>query len=142
MGLLSDATGIGALGDAVSSIVNHFFPDKTQQEKDQAALELQGIMNQFNLTKGQIDVDQAEAASTDKWQHWRGAMGWVCVVAMAWHYIGLPIFQYIAALGVVVHALGAIPAPPDLNTAELSTILMGMLGLGGMHMYQTIKTAN
>lgn len=34
-------TGIGEVATAVSDIVDHFFPDKTQAEKDQIALQLQ-----------------------------------------------------------------------------------------------------
>jgi hypothetical protein len=141
-GILSDATGIGALGSAVEGIVNHFFPDKTQEEKDKAALELQTLMAQFNLTSAQIGVDQAEAASGDRWQHWRGALGWVCVFSFAWHYVGLPLFGYVAALGVQMHLFGGIPIPPALDISELYPLLMGMLGLGAMHTYQTVKAAN
>ncbi len=138
-GILSDVSGIGALGDAVQGIVNHFFPDKTQQEKDQAAIELQTLMNQFNLTKGQIDVDQAEAASTDKLQHWRGFLGWVCTAAFAWHYVGLEVFQYVAAVGVANHWFASMPQPPALDISELYPLLMGMLGLGAMHVTERVK---
>lgn len=139
MGLLNDMTGIGALAGAASTIINHFFPDKTQEEKDALTKEMQEMMNSQNLTLAQLDVDKAEAQSSDPMQHWRGALGWVCVAAFGWHYVGLPVFQYLAAVGVQMHWMQAVPTPPDLNTAELSTILMGMLGLGGMHVAERIK---
>lgn len=134
-----DALGIGAVGDAVTAIVNHFFPDKTQQEKDQAANELQVLMNQFNLTKAQIDVDDDEAKNTDPLQHWRGMLGWVCTAAFAWHYVCYPLFQYVASCLVAAHLLAAVPIPPDLDVEELYPLLLGMLGLGTMHTVQAIK---
>ena len=134
-----DITGIGALADAASSIINHFFPDKTQEEKDKLTVEMQTMMNEQNLTLAQLQIDNSEAQSTDPMQHWRGALGWVCVLAFGWHYVGLQVFQYIMAVGVQQGWVHALPAPPDLNTAELSTVLMGMLGLGGMHVAERIK---
>jgi hypothetical protein len=133
-----DITGIGAAADAVSSIINHFFPDKTQEEKDRLALEMQGVMNARNLTLAQLDIDKAEAQSSDPLQHWRGALGWVCVAAFAWHYVGLPVFQYGAAALVSYGWAKAIPAPPDLNYGELTTILYAMLGIGTLHAGQMI----
>jgi hypothetical protein len=132
-------TGAGELADFATALVGKFFGDKTQQEKDQAALAIQSLANEFNLVKAQTDVDLAEAQSSDRLQHWRGALGWVCVLAFGWHYVGLPIFQYVAAVLVQMKEIAGIPMPPDLNDAALQTVLLGMLGLGAMHVTERIK---
>jgi hypothetical protein len=141
MGLLQDVSGIGEVGSAIEGIVNHFFPDKTQQEKDQAAKDLQGLMNQYNLQAGQLKIDEAEANSSDPLQHWRGALGWVCVYGLAWHFIVLPISEYLMSVLVVLHAIPALPKPPDLNTAELMSLVMTLLGVGTMHVVERVKGA-
>jgi hypothetical protein len=133
-----DVTGIGEVADAAGKIVDKIWPDKTQVEKDQAALQLQAMMAAFNLSKAQVDVDNTEAASTDKLQHWRGALGWVCVFAYAWHFILGPAFSYVVNIIAAAWGIG-IPALPTVDIAPLATLTLGMLGLGGMHMFQQIK---
>lgn len=128
-----DLTGIGTAVAAVSSFVGKFFPDKTQQERDAAALELQQLIADSNIAAAQLAVDQAEATSPDRVNHWRGAIGWVCAFGLAWHYVGLPVLQYGAAVAVVAGWSSRLPAPPDLNASELNTILFAMLGMIGSH---------
>ncbi len=131
MGL--DVTGIGALATAAEGIINHFFPDKTQEEKSRMALELQGMMNNQNLEIAQLDVDKAEAQSSDPLQHWRGGLGWVCVMGYAWNFVGLPLTQAIAS--IIGHPLPL----PSLDIGPLATLTLGMLGLGGLHVAERIK---
>jgi hypothetical protein len=135
-----DLTGLGSVADAVNGIVNHFFPDKTQEEKDKASAELQQMMNTYNLTVSQIDVDKAEASSSDPLQHWRGALGWVCASAYAWHFILSPLFTYVMIFIYDYYGI-KIPALPVLDMGSLSTLTMGMLGLGAMHTYQEVNNA-
>ena len=61
---------------------------------------------------------------------WRPFIGWVCGMALAWHFILLPLCQFgLAVLGITPQAL------PQFDMAALNTILFGMLGLG------TLRTA-
>ena len=141
---MADLTGIGtavtAVGDAVTGIVNHFFGDKTAEEKSQAALELQALMNQYNLIQGQVAVDQTEAASTDRLQHWRGALGWVCVFAYAWQFVLQPIITYIFSIAFLFWGL-KLPALPNIDFNSLEALTLGMLGLAGAHVYGQVKGA-
>lgn len=132
-------TGLGEVADLAKTVVGAIFPDKTDVEKAQIAAQMQATLGQQNLTIAQIGVDQAEAASSDPLQHWRGALGWVCVVAYAWHYVGMPVANYLCGVLVVKQYLAAMPSFPELNTSELSTLLMGMLGLGAMHVTERVK---
>lgn len=108
--------------DAVTSIVNKIWPDKTDTEKAQIAAAVQ-------MVSAQTNIDQAEAQSTDRLQHWRGGLGWVCTVAYLNNFVVVP-----WALACGVHI-------PQLNVESLSTLTMGMLGLGGMHVYQQVKSS-
>ena len=53
---------------------------------------------------------------------WRPSVGWVCSLAFAYHFVAFPIIQTI------------YPDVdfPELDTEPLFTVLMGMLGLGGL----------
>ena len=60
---------------------------------------------------------------------WRPSVGWVCSLAFAYHFIGFPIIRTI------------YPDVdfPELDTEPLFTVLMGMLGLGGLRTFEKIK---
>ncbi|MGH8323467.1 MAG: hypothetical protein ACRETD_06665, partial [Steroidobacteraceae bacterium] len=68
-------------------------------------------------------------------QHWRGGMGWVCVAGYAYNFVLRPL---IGAGCVIAHHPVELPS---LDLTELSVITAGMLGLGGMHVYQQVKGA-
>jgi len=115
-----DLTGIGAAANAAKSILGMIFPDKTEEEKAKLAASLA-------LIQSQTQIDQAEAASTDPLQHWRGGLGWVCTVSYLNNFILVP---WATAFGLHL---------PALDIAPLSALTMGMLGLGGMHVYEQVN---
>ena len=133
MGL--DVTGLGSVADLVTNVVNKFWPDKTQAEKDAAAFQLQQLVIQSELVKGQLAINQAEASSSDPLQHWRGGMGWTCVLAYFWNFVGQPLTITISL------AVGHPVNPPPLDIGPLATITAGMLGLGSLHVAERIKGA-
>ncbi|MHB9838522.1 3TM-type holin [Paraburkholderia terrae] len=112
--------------DLANTIVSRIWPDKTQQEQQQLAAVL-------SMVQGQMAINQAEAQSTDPLQHWRGGLGWVCVMGYAWNYV----------LSGLVVTIGSLLNHPivvqKMDMSELSTLTLGMLGLGGMHVYQQVK---
>lgn len=112
--------------DLASTIVGKIWPDKTAQEQQ----ELAGMLAQLTA---QTDIDKAEAASVDPLQHWRGGMGWVCVAAYAWNFVGEPLATTAATL------LGHPVTLPQLDIGPLSTLTLGMLGLGGLHVVERVK---
>lgn len=115
--------------DTVTAIVSRIWPDKTEAEKAQLAAAIQ-------LVSAQTDIDKAEAQSTDPLQHWRGGLGWVCVMAYFWNFVGQPLI--IAGARVAGNVVLALP-PIDIG--PLATLTLGMLGLGGLHVTERIKGA-
>ena len=132
MGL--DITGIGALADAASGIINHFFPDKTEEEKGKLAAEMQEVMNAQNLTLAQIKVNEVEAASTSWFvAGWRPFVGWVGGCGLAYASIFEPFLRFTASM------YGFKGAFPVIDTSITLQVLMGLLGLAGMRTFEKHK---
>jgi Holin of 3TMs, for gene-transfer release len=115
--------------ELATTFVQRFFPDKTAEEQAQMA----GMLQQLTA---QTDIDKAEAQSTDPLQHWRGGMGWVCTLAYFYNFVGQPLIVAIASISG--HPLNL----PSLDIGPLSTLTLGMLGLGGLHVAERMKTAS
>lgn len=109
--------------DAVSSIANligRLFPDKTEVEKTQLA----GILS---IVQGQLAANTAEAAQPGL--HFRDGAGWVCVFAF-----GVMTLKPLIEWGSIL--VGHPVSLPPIDTGVAMTMLSGLLGLGGMHVYQ------
>ena len=61
---------------------------------------------------------------------WRPFIGWVCGVALAYNFVIRDLFIWAMKPEVV---------PPALQMEHLMTVLLGMLGLGGLRTYEKIK---
>jgi len=131
-----------ALLDIGKTALDKFIPDP--QAKAQAALELEKLhaagnseqlQAQVQLILAQTDINKVEAASSSVFvSGGRPFVMWVCGVALAYDFIVEPVLRFIAQ--VIFSYSGAFPV---INTDALSTILVGMLGLGTM---RTIEKMN
>ena len=129
--------GLGEVADLANTVVNKIWPDKSQQEKDQIAAQIQMATLQYQQSLGQLDVNKVEAANPNLFvAGWRPFVGWICGVGFLISFLG-PLISYLVALaghtGVVF---------PNLDTSTLMTLLMGMLGLGGMRTYEKVSGLN
>lgn len=126
---------ITAVSNVVGQVIDRVWPDPAQAAA--AKLQLLQLQQTGELAQitGQMAINQAEASSSDPLQHWRGGMGWVCVAGYAWNFVLEPLANAIATL--LGHPLNL----PPLDISELSTLTLGMLGLGGLHVAERIKGA-
>lgn len=107
--------------------------DKKQELAQQIATMAEEHAQQLALA--QIEVNKTEAASTSVFKGgWRPFIGWTCGVAFAYHFVVQPVLVFaLAAQG------GAVPDLPAFDMESLMTVLMGMLGLGGLRTYEKLK---
>jgi hypothetical protein len=61
---------------------------------------------------------------------WRPFIGWICGFALAYNFI-------IRDLCIWAFGIESVPAP--LQMEHLMTVLLGMLGLGGMRTFEKLK---
>jgi hypothetical protein len=114
--------------------------DKVIEDKDQKAALAHEIATMSErhaqeLAKGQLEINKAEAASGSVFKGgWRPFIGWVCGVAFAYHFVIQPFIVFgVTAAGV------EIPPLPEFDMGSLMTVMMGMLGLGGLRTFEKTK---
>jgi hypothetical protein len=87
------------------------------------------------LALAQVEVNKAEAASNSVWKGgWRPFVGWVCGAAFAYHFV----LQPLAIFGLAAYGM-EVPPLPNFDMGQLMTVLMGMLGLGGLRSFEKSK---
>lgn len=132
MGL--DITGIGSVASLIQDGIDKIFPSKTDEQKAQAALLLTQVQGAIANAEKQLDVNAAEAANTSILvAGWRPAIGWICGFSFGWVFVLQPMLAF--ALVAIGHPIKL----PDLDMSQMMPVLLGILGLGGMHSYERVK---
>lgn len=125
MGL--DLTGVGAVADLATTVIDKIWPNKSEQEKAELAAAVQ-------VVQGQLEINKEEAKSPSFFvAGWRPFVGWVCGSGCAWNWVGLPILK--ALLAIAGNTIDVSPA--DLS--EMLPLLLALLGLGGLRTFERVK---
>lgn len=121
--------------------VLRLIPDKNERARAKEQMEGQILNALTGLVQGQLEINQQEAKHPSIFvAGWRPFIGWVCGIALVWNFIVQPLVSWIiytlAVMGYIDQSLITSIAPPTLNAGELMTVLLGMLGLGGLRTYE------
>ena len=125
-----------ALIGPVTGLLDKFIPDADTKQKLAHEIATMSERHAQELAKGQIEINKAEAAHKSMFvAGWRPFVGWTCGVALAWHFVGQPLVVFgIAVVGVET------PELPAFEMESLLTVLLGMLGLGGLRTFEKTKS--
>jgi hypothetical protein len=118
---------LNSLIGPVTGLLDKFIEDK--DKKNAIAFELATMAEKHaqELAKGQLEVNKTEAAHKSLFvAGWRPAIGWICGMALLYSTILAPI-------------LGIWFTVPPVDSALLTSVLMGMLGLGAMRTVEKAK---
>jgi len=119
----------------VTGLLDKFIEDKDQKAKLAHDLATMAERHAQELAKGQIEINKAEAQHRSLFvAGWRPFVGWTCGVALAYHFVVAPLVLFATAYAGV-----EIPALPEFDMGSLLTVLMGMLGLGGLRTFEKFK---
>ena len=124
-----------ALIGPVTGLLDKFIEDKDQKNAlaHEIATMAEKQMHEANM--GQLEVNKAEAQHRSIFvAGWRPFIGWTCGIALMAHFVLFPATDFIVAyLGYDV------PPMPAFDMESLMTVLLGMLGLGGMRSFEKLK---
>lgn len=121
-----------ALIGPVTGLLDKFVEDKDQ--KNALAHEIATLAEKqaHEAAMAQVATNQAEAKHRSVFvAGWRPFVGWTCGVALAYHFVLAPLILF----GVNVAGV-EIPELPAFDMDSLMTVLLGMLGLGGLRTYE------
>ena len=126
---------IPQIAPILGNVLNRFFPDKEKAAEAQRAIETALLENAAQINLAQIEVNKEEAQHRTVFvAGWRPFIGWVCGIALAWHFVGVPVTLFFIAWS------GAeVPELPVFDMNSLMTVLTGMLGLGGLRTFEKMK---
>ena len=120
----------GTVGD----LIDRFIPNKSEAAKAKLEMEAKLIDSLTSVDVAQIAVNIEEAKSDNFFvKGWRPACGWICAIAMGYHYVLQPFLAF------ALTNLGYVIVLPAFNMSTLETILFGMLGLGSMRSFDKMK---
>lgn len=126
---------LGKLVDPVSDILGKVVEDKDQKARLAHEIATMAERHAQELAKGQIDINKEEAKSRNIFiAGWRPFVGWTCGLALFWHFLGLPVTLFVTGWFNLQH-----PPLPEFDMNSLMTVLLGMLGLGGMRSFEKFK---
>ena len=118
---------LNSLIGPVTGLLDKFIEDK--DAKNQLAHEVATMAAKaaYENAKQQLEVNKVEAAHKNMFvAGWRPAIGWICGFALMYSTILSPI-------------LGIWFTVPPVDSSLLTTVLMGMLGLGAMRTVEKAK---
>ena len=114
----------------VSKILDKFIVDKDLKVKLEH--EIKTEIQRANLA--QIDVNKAEAQHRSIFvAGWRPVIAWNCGIAISYHFLLQPIIVFVLSANGVNYDL------TEFDMGSLMTIVMGILGLGGMRSWEKAK---
>lgn len=128
--------------DPISRLLDKIIPDPEARAKAKAELlraehsaELEQIKLALEADGRQMEVNRQEAAHPHLFvAGWRPFIGWVCGVAFAYHFVIQPFLVF-----AMVNAGGKPVALPYFEMETLTTVLLGLLGLGSLRTIEKVR---
>lgn len=117
--------------EAVGNVLDKLFTSKDEKlTHEEVRMRLM-----MKPAQAQIELNKLEAQHRSNFvAGWRPFIGWVCGIALAYNFIVRDLISW----GIRLHDTSIEPAP-ELAMEHLLTVLLGMLGLGGLRTYEKIK---
>ena len=124
-----------ALIGPVASLLDKFIPDADTKNKLAHEIATMAQRHAHEANMGNLEINKTEAQHRSLFvAGWRPFLGWGLSLAMIWHFLLVPLITFICAFAGV-----DIPELPHFDMESLMTVLLGMLGLGGLRSFEKAK---
>jgi len=124
-----------ALIGPVTGILDKFIEDKDAKNAMAHEIATMAEKAAHEAAMAQVEVNKMEAQHRSLFvAGWRPFIGWTCGIALAYHFVLNPLIMFNVSWAGV-----EIPELPEFDMGSLMTVLMGMLGLGGLRTFEKVK---
>lgn len=135
MGILGKI--LSEIASPITDLISEVVVDK--DKKNELNYKLQELINEADQRyheelMGQIEVNKVEAAHASLFvAGWRPFIGWVGGVGLAYSFVLAPFIEFIA------RANGYVQEMPMPEAGTLLTLVLAMLGVGGMRSFDKLQ---
>lgn len=119
----------------VTGLLDKFIPDADEKAKLAHEIATMAEKQAHEANMGQLEVNKMEAQHRSVFiAGWRPFLGWGLSFAMIWHFVFVPMITFAFAYAGIEP-----PELPAFDMDSLMTVLLGMLGLGGLRTFEKAK---
>ncbi|WND02064.1 3TM-type holin [Temperatibacter marinus] len=119
----------------IGAILDQLFT--SEDEKLSKKIILERLSQEKYLAQTRINEVEAAHASLFV-AGWRPFVGWICALALAWHFIFYDMINWIMTSFYPLY-----PSVPPLSSTEtLITVLLSILGIGGLRTFEKYTGVN
>lgn len=123
---------LGGIVDGLAKGLDELFT--SEEEREAAKLKLATLMQQPHMLQAVANIEGAKHRSVFV-AGWRPAIGWVAACGLGYQFLVLP-------FAGLINAYLKLPAElPQLQAEQLMTLVLSLLGLGGMRTFEKYKGA-
>ena len=123
---------VNLLGGGLIDKILAFIPNPEEKAKAQQQMQAALLEAAIKAESEQREIDKQEAASASVFvAGWRPAVGWLCVVTLAYQWMLAPLLTWTANWAALSWGW-TTPQLPTLNSSDTQTLLYALLGIGGL----------
>ena len=124
---------LGGIVDGLAKGLDDLFT--SDEEREAAKLKLATLMQQPHMLQAVANIEGAKHRSIFV-AGWRPAIGWIAALGLGYQFLILP-------FAGLINAYAQLPAElPNLAGEQLMTLVLSLLGLGGMRTFEKYKGAS
>lgn len=140
MSIISDIFAGGAKGvlEGVGSLAKDIRIAITGKDPvKMAEIEAKLLEMEFVAQKAQTDINIEEAKNPNLFvSGWRPFIGWICGIGVFYHFIGFSLMEWF------IKVLEFNIETPKLDTDGLMSLVIALLGMGGLRTFEKVKGVN
>ena len=124
---------IGSIVSGLAGGLDELFT--SDEERAAAKIKLETLMQQPHILQAVANIEGAKHRSIFV-AGWRPAIGWVAALGLGYQFLILP-------FAGLINAYAKLPVElPSLAAEQLMSLVMALLGLGGMRTFEKYKGAS
>lgn len=130
---LNPLNSVASIADSVATGLDELFT--SDEEREKARLLMMKELNQPHVLQAVTNLEEAKHPSIFV-AGWRPALGWLCVILLAYAWIGRDMLYIILGM---FEQTAIIEGLPEMDMGELMTLVLALLGLGATRTFEKIN---